>query len=110
MTGKFVKAAIRHYPSTLGHRILAATDYYTAQRIVDEFSEVTGHKAEVAQISAEAFKAFFPEQMAEEMYENMMLLVDPGYYGGQSLGPSLALLDERPTGWREFVERNKAMW
>lgn len=81
---------------------------------MDEFSEETGYNAEVAQISPEEFKAFFPPQVADEMTETMMLLVEPGYYGGESLGPSLALLgedgDERPTGWREFVGRNREKW
>lgn len=75
---------------------------------------MTGSRAEVAQISPEAFKEFFPPQVADEMMETMVLLVDPGYYGGESLGPSLALLGEdenqRPTGWREFVRRNREKW
>jgi hypothetical protein len=37
------------------------------------------------------------------MLENILLLGDAGYYGGEDLGPSLALLDEKPIDWKEFV-------
>lgn len=48
--------------------------------------------------------------MAQELLENMLLFDDVGYYGGADLTESLSLLDERPTSWREFVEKNKAKW
>lgn len=110
MTGKFVKAAITHYPETEGRRILAAMDYYTAPQIIKEFTEVTGLKAEVVRVPGETFKSFIPAPMAEELLENMLLLEDPGYYGGESLAPSLALLDEKPTSWKDFVAKNRGKW
>lgn len=44
------------------------------------------------------------------MLENMLLLEDPGYYGGESLASSLALLDQKPTAWKEFVAKNRGKW
>lgn len=108
--GKFVKAAITHHPSTEGRRILAAQDYYTAPQIMQEFTEVTGQKAEVVRVPEDTFKSFIPAPAAEEMLQNMQLLEDPGYYGGESLEPSLALLDEKPTTWKEFVAKNRGKW
>lgn len=110
MIGKFVKAAITHHPSTEGRRILAAQDYYTAPQIMQEFTEVTGQKAEVVRVPEDTFKSFIPAPAAEEMLQNMQLLEDPGYYGGESLEPSLALLDEKPTTWKEFVAKNRGKW
>ncbi|KAI9929606.1 hypothetical protein MW887_001080 [Aspergillus wentii] len=106
-TGKFVKAAIKHYPTTLNQRILAATDYYTPQRIVDEFRAATGKKAQAITIPADMFKSFLPAAVAQEMLENILLLGDVGYYAGEPLADSHELLDEKPTQWREFVTRNQ---
>ncbi|RAL07819.1 NmrA/HSCARG family protein [Aspergillus homomorphus CBS 101889] len=108
-TGKFVKAAIKHFPATAGQRILAAEEYYSPRQIVEEFQEVTGYKAQTAQVPADVFKSFLPENIAQEILENILLLEIPGYYAGESLAPSRKLLDEddKPTTWKEFVARNK---
>lgn len=103
LVGKFVKAAIKHFPTTAGRRIYAATDYYSPSRMVAEFAEVTGHKAQAVQIPAETFKSFMSPSVAQEMLENILLLGDVGYFDGEDLGPSLALLDEKPIEWKEFV-------
>lgn len=88
----------------------AATEYYSPQRLVSEFSEVLGKPANFVQVPSETFKSFLPPQVAQEMLENMLLLEDPGYYGGADLTESLSMLDEKPTTWKEFVEANKAKW
>ncbi|CRG90536.1 NmrA-like family domain-containing protein 1 [Talaromyces islandicus] len=106
-TGKFVKAAITHYPSSINQRILAATDYYSPERIIKEFQEATGYKAQAVQIPGDVFKSFLPAAVAQEMMENIMLLEDPGYYAGESLSPTHALLDEKPTTWKDYVASNK---
>ncbi|GES64202.1 NmrA-domain-containing protein [Aspergillus terreus] len=108
-TGKFVKAAIKHYPSTVNQRILAATDYYSPRRIVEEFAEVTGYKAQAVNVPSEVFKSFLPPLVAQEMLENILLLEEPGYYAGESLAPSHELLDadDKPVQWKEFVSRNQ---
>ncbi|KKZ64783.1 hypothetical protein EMCG_09324 [[Emmonsia] crescens] len=106
-TGKYVTAAMKKYPATLGRDIYAAIDYYSPSRIVAEFTEVTGYPAKTVQISPELYKSFLPANMAQELLENHQLLESPGYYGGASLGESLAILEQKPTSWKEFVERVK---
>lgn len=108
--GKFVKAAIKHFPKHSGKQILAATNYYTPEQLVTEFSEVMGKPAKFAKISEDTYKSFLPEPIAQEMLENMLLLEEPGYYAGADLKESLGLLDEKPTTWKAFVEKNKAKW
>ncbi|PTB65854.1 NmrA-domain-containing protein [Trichoderma citrinoviride] len=108
--GKFVKAAIKNFPTQAGSRILAATDYYTIHRLISEFSEVMGKPAQAVQIPDDKFKSFLSPVAAQELLENMKLLEDPGYYAGESLGASLALLEEKPTTWKEFVEKHKEKW
>lgn len=108
--GKFVKAAIKHFPSTDGKQIYAATEDISPNRLVVEFSEVIGKPASFNQVPADVYKSFLPAPAAEEMYENMLLLEEPGYYNGADLSESLALLDEKPTSWKAFVEANKAKW
>ncbi|KAK7413134.1 hypothetical protein QQX98_008020 [Neonectria punicea] len=108
--GKFVNAAIQHHPSSLGKRIYAATDYYTPSRIISEFSEVLGKPASFTQLSNETFKSFMSPGVAQEMLENMLLLEDPGYYGGADLKESLNLLSAKPTTWKEFVQTYREKW
>ncbi|KPM35294.1 hypothetical protein AK830_g11280 [Neonectria ditissima] len=109
-TGKFVNAAIKNYPSHLGKRIYAATEYYTPSKITEEFSEVIGAPASFTQIPAEVFKSFLPGAIAQEMLENILLVEDTGYYGGADLKESVGLLDEAPITWKSFVESNKEKW
>ncbi|KAF5691966.1 nitrogen metabolic regulation nmr [Fusarium circinatum] len=108
--GKFVKAAIKNFPGTLNKRIFAATDYYSPNRIISEFSEVIGKPAAFNQVPADVFESFLPAPIAKELTENMMLLEEPGYYGDADLKESLDLLDEKPVTWKEFVEQNRSKW
>jgi len=90
-----------------GHHILAATAYYTATQILSELQEVAGVKARYAQITADQYKSYLPGPVAQEFLENHLLIEDPGYYAGAVLEPSLELLDEKPTTWKEYLERTK---
>lgn len=103
-----MKAAIKNSADFNGKRIFAATDYYTPERILAEFEEVTGKKATFVQVSAEQYKSSLPEFMAEEMLENHLFIENPGYYNGASLGESLSLLEEKPTTWKEFIKKSGA--
>lgn len=110
LSGLFVKAAIKSFPGNAGKHIYAAADYYPLSRIVSEFSEVIGKPASYVHISDEEFKSRLPEGQAQELLENFQLLDEPGYYAGASLKESLELVDEKPTSWKEFVEKNKQHW
>jgi len=105
--GLFVRAAIKHSSSPSGKHILAAADYYTPTRIVAEFEEVTGKKAVFVTISEEQYKSYLPSFMAQEMLENHLFIENPGYYAGEGLGESLALLDAKPMTWKDYVVANK---
>lgn len=102
--GKYVVAAIKHKDQTLGKQIYAAVDYYTPQRIVDEFAEVTGHRAKFVSISNEAFQQHLPDILKEELLQTHQLLDSPGYYAGGSLESSRKLLGgSKLTSWKEFI-------
>ncbi len=103
-----MKAAIKNAAALNGKRVLAATDYYTPERIVAEFEEVTGKKAAFVQLSPEQYKSHLPAAVAEEMLENHLFIEDPGYFNGASLKESLDLLEEKPTTWKEFVNKSGA--
>ncbi|OMP88419.1 NmrA-like family domain-containing protein 1 [Diplodia seriata] len=105
-TGKFVKAIIKNRSRLLGARVYGAADYYTPERILAELEEVTGKKTNYVQVSSEAYKGFLPDFMAEEMLENHLFVEDPGYYAGASLKDSLAILDEKPVSWKEYVKNS----
>ncbi|KAI8649261.1 NmrA domain-containing protein [Fusarium keratoplasticum] len=107
-TGKFVKPALKDPQSFKGKHILAATDYYTPERVLSEFEEVTGKKTKYVQVSAEQYKSFLPAAMAEEMLENHLFVEEPGYYNGASLEESLSVLEDKPTTWKEFITKSGA--
>ncbi|KEF60300.1 uncharacterized protein A1O9_05151 [Exophiala aquamarina CBS 119918] len=52
-TGKFVKPALKRSDQFNGKQILAATDYYTVDRITSEFQEVTGKSIRYVQVRPE---------------------------------------------------------
>ncbi|KAJ6070549.1 NmrA family transcriptional regulator [Penicillium canescens] len=105
-TGKFIKAIIKNREKLLGKQVLGATDYYTPERIIEEFQEVTGKKAKYLQIPAEDYKAALPTVMAVELLENHLFIEDPGYFNGAGLEKSLAILEEKPTTWKEFIKKS----
>ncbi|KAH8697113.1 NmrA family transcriptional regulator [Talaromyces proteolyticus] len=107
-TGKFVTAAIKNRSTVLGKHIYEAVDYYSPSRIVSEFTEATGKKASWTQIPGDNYKAFLPAAVAQEFLENHLLLEDPGYYASANLEESLALVQQQPTTWKEFVTNNVA--
>ena len=77
---------------------------------MSEFSETIGQPAKFVTVSADKYKSFLPDQIAQEMLENMLLMEKPGYYLGADLAESLSLLDEKPTTWKNFVQANKDKW
>ncbi|KYK54380.1 NmrA-like family domain-containing protein 1 [Drechmeria coniospora] len=109
-TGKFVKAAIKHFPAQVGKHIYAATDYYSPERLLAEFADVMGRPAVGRHVSHDVFKSFLPAPAAQELLENFLLMESPGYYGGADLSESLSLLEEKPTTWKDFVQQNKQVW
>ena len=40
----------------------------------------------------------------------LMMIQEFGYYGGADLTESLNLLEEKPTEWKDFVEKNREKW
>ncbi|KAF5861644.1 hypothetical protein ETB97_012731 [Aspergillus alliaceus] len=105
-TGKFIKAIIKNREKLLGKQVLGATDYYTPERIVEEFQEITGQKAKYLQIPPEDFKAAYPPTIAAEFLENHLFIEEPGYFNGASLEKSLEILEEGTTSWREFLKKS----
>lgn len=111
--GKFVKGILLNREKTLGKRIYAATDYYTPERMVKEFQEVTGHPIKFFQLPDDMYKGFLaqagmPEIVQEELLQNMQLMPQFGYYGGDTLTESHSILDEPLTTWKEYVAKISA--
>ena len=98
-TGKFVKAMFLNEQKVLGKRIYGATAYMTPLEILDGFKELfpsTGKTAGFSQLPGDVFKGIMastgaPEPVQEEMLQNMRLMPEFGYYGGDSLDSSLAV-------------------
>lgn len=92
-TGKFVKGILLNREKTLGKQIYGATDYYTPEQIVDEFKAVypeAGKGAKFSRLPDAVFKGIIakrgaPDVVQQEMLENMRLMPEFGYYGGESL-------------------------
>ncbi|RHZ50509.1 transcription factor domain-containing protein [Aspergillus thermomutatus] len=72
--GKYVAAALKNRAESLGAQILAAADYYTPTRILEEFEEATGQKTRFVQVDSETYTSFLPATIAEEMLENHLFI------------------------------------
>jgi uncharacterized protein YbjT (DUF2867 family) len=113
-TGKFIKAAVLNRDKVLGKRILGATAYVTAADVVEGFKRVfpeAGKTASYQQLSEEEYKAALmgkgmPEFIAQELLENMLLLDQFGYYGGESLDETHAIVEDKLTTWEEHVRKS----
>lgn len=73
--------------------MLAATDYYTLDEIVQGFNDGTkvGVTAKVVTVTEAEFKGAMgqmPEKGKVEMYENMAFMTDYGYFGKDPLDES----------------------
>ncbi len=115
-TGRYVKAIVDNKDALLGKRFLAATEYLTAQEVVDTFKSVfpeAGKTAVYSETPKDSFYAFMkgtglPEFAVDEMYENMALMQDFGYYGGASLDESHGFVADPLTTWAEFIKKAPA--
>lgn len=108
-TGKYVKIALKD-ASPSGKQILESEKYYTADEIITQWSEATGHSLNFVGIPADVFKSFLPAPVATELTENMLLLSDVGYFAGRELEEGNKQLADKLTTWREFAEANKDKW
>ncbi|OBT70310.1 hypothetical protein VE03_00286 [Pseudogymnoascus sp. 23342-1-I1] len=107
-TGKFVKGIFLAGEKAFGKTYNAAVAYVTPAEIAEEWSAVTGKKAEAVVADGTAWKAELTsyglsEVAAEELYQNMRLMDEFGYYGGAPLEESQEILDEKLTTWKEYV-------
>ncbi|KAF4934213.1 NmrA-like family domain-containing protein 1 [Colletotrichum fructicola] len=111
-TGKYIKGAVLHEKEVLGKRILGATAYMTGQEIVDGFKRVfpeSGKTARYYRLSEDQFRGAMkaqnsPDYVIDEMHQNMRLLDELGYYGGESLDWTHQLVEDRLTSWEEFAK------
>ncbi|EGU81360.1 hypothetical protein HZS61_008060 [Fusarium oxysporum f. sp. conglutinans] len=108
--GKFVKLAIVNYPKYVGKDIFAAAGYLTPNQLMAEWSEATGKKGKYVQLPEDVFKSHMPPPAAQLIYENMLLMQDPGYFAMGELAPFLNAVDEKPTTWKEFARANQDKW
>jgi len=114
-TGKYVKAAVLHRDELLGKRLLSATEYLTAAQIVEAFKKAfpeAGKDASFFSMPPEQFKNIMkgqgmPDYVVQEFLENMLLLEQFGYYGGESLDETHRLVEDKLTTWDEHMKASK---
>ncbi|KAI6082868.1 NmrA-like family protein [Hypoxylon rubiginosum] len=115
-TGLYVKAIVSNRNELLGKRLLGATAYMTGQEIVDGFKNVfpeVGATATYFEVPEAAYRSEMkssgvPDFIAEEMYQNMRLMEEFGYYGGEALDGTYKLVDGHLTTWEEHAKGAKA--
>ncbi|XXG99715.1 hypothetical protein Hte_006056 [Hypoxylon texense] len=108
-TGKYVKAILLNAEESLGKRILGATDYVTMQEVVDGFGKVfpvAGELARFFQVPEDVFRGLLkgkelPDYVVAELYENLRLAEEFGYFGGTALDPGF--VKDRLTTWEEYA-------
>ncbi|KAJ5875429.1 uncharacterized protein N7473_012776 [Penicillium subrubescens] len=115
-TGKFVKGILLKRDETLGKRIYAATKYYTPLEILATFKDEYPNAGKVAVFSELPHAVFkgilaaagMPEVAQEELLENMRLMPEFGYYGGEALDSSVDIVDEPLTTWSAYMNKTPA--
>lgn len=91
-----MKAILLNREKVLGKRIYGATKYYTLSEILNDFKEqfpVAGEGAENVELPHDVYKGILGGfgmngEAQEELLQNMRLLNEFGYYGGESLEES----------------------
>ncbi|KAJ5248921.1 hypothetical protein N7468_000372 [Penicillium chermesinum] len=113
-TGNFVRAALVNPPKEGSNTIHASAGYYTPEQIGVDFEAATGKQLAVVSVPGEVFKSFLgasmPPHLVLEVYENLLLLEEEGYYAGADLSPSLNALSEKPVTLKEFFTQHKEKW
>ncbi|KAL6410981.1 NMRAL1 protein [Ilyonectria robusta] len=113
-TGKVVKSIALNREKVLGKRVLGAFKYMTPKEILEGFKSVYSEAGKTATFFSTPHDAYtdalkgmgMPEFAAIELLENMRLMDEGGYYGGESLDESHALLDDPLTTWEEFMKKS----
>ena len=98
-TGTFVKAILLKRAATLGQRVYGAPAYTTPLQMVGAFDRVyrgSGARAVYKRLSGDEFKAVlaahgYPEASREDLLQNMRLVYEYGYYGGDKLDWSVSV-------------------
>ncbi|KAM3066031.1 hypothetical protein ACMFMF_010651 [Clarireedia jacksonii] len=115
-TGKFVKGILLNREKLLGKRVYGATEYLTLTEILNQFKElypIAGEGAETIEVPHDVYKANLAkygmsEEAQEELLQNMRLMAEFGYYGGDSLNGSHSILVDKLTTWKEFMSKAPA--
>ncbi|KAF3359472.1 putative solute carrier family 35 member [Verticillium dahliae VDG1] len=116
-TGLWVKAIVRKRDQLLGKRVLGATKYTTPAELVSEFTQAFPEAGKAASFFSMPHEMFLqvvqdvmglPDWAAESILEMMRLVNEGGYFGFESLEDSLAVLEDEPTAWVDFLKRNEA--
>lgn len=116
-TGKVVKSIVLNREKVLGKRVLGAFKYMTPKEIVEEFKAVYPEAGKNAIFFSTPHGAYIdalkgmgmPEFAALELLENMRLMDEGGYYGGESLDESHSLLQDSLTSWKDFIRQSSVL-
>lgn len=111
-TGKYFVATVLDREKVLGKRILASTVYMTGQGWVDGFKTLfpeSGTTARYFEIPEYVFWGFMksrrsPDYVLDELHQNMRLIFEFRYSGGDSLDWTLSLMDDPHTTCEEYVK------
>lgn len=114
--GKWVKAIVlrRDGPGVLGRRVYAASAYVTAGEIVETFKRAFPEAGRTARFLSVPHDQYLqtltgfelPQFAAEELLENMRLMDEGGYFGGEDLTHDI--LEDKLTSWEEFIRKSPA--
>ena len=85
-----------------------ASGWWTLQETVEVFGKVTGKSAIYKELPADVWKSFIPnERLAQELYENFLLIRDYKYFGPERaeeiVKESVERLPEKPQTLEEFL-------
>lgn len=111
--GKFIKGIVLNRKRVLGKRVLGSSDEVTGYEMVATFSRLfpeAGKGAKYEHVPFDVYKASVPgpDFIQQELLENMRLIGEYGYFGGESLEESKVIVEDLLTTWEEHLEKTEA--
>lgn len=112
-SGKFIKGIVLNRERLLGKHVLATSGDVTGAEMVETFKRVypeAGKGAEFVQVPVEAYQSSVPgpDFIKQELTENMRLIGEYGYFGGESIKESQEIVEDPLTTWEEHIKNAKA--
>jgi len=104
--GPVVAYLMKHRQQYLKKRINVAAEFISMERIVQEFTKVTGRPAKFVQIPDNEFMKNKDEEIRQEMLQMFKFIEEFGYYGQDTDLNEVRKIHPSIQTWKAFLEKS----